>query len=806
MKKKFSLVFSLLGVATLTACGPTTSETTTSEPEVGTSEPTTAPTTAPTPLEPGQVDSTGTVVTYAAESYDERAKAAGALEEFGMKNHLTGIPLNTNGGSVMYNSRLEIPSNVYIPNYGFGIGRGKIKTAMTNEQESVKAYQSYYHAYQTSDPGTINYLDSQDSVTGDLYDMVSLSYYGMRLNASKDSYEWYNQLASEKPIAMNADVNGMATKWKVKLNITDKLVYNTNSAVPAVAAFNGTKVKLDDFLTPFKLMLNNLWFRSTDLGSTESGFVGVKQYIKDIQAERTPSWDNVGIQLNSEDNSIEFEFNTKKTAFYAMYNLASSLFSPISSEFITAIGGAANYGKKGIDSVLSTGVYTLEKWEDQVQLVFKKNPTSIVANEYFMDGYLYKIIGTPALAFKEFTAGKLDACSIPTAELSKYKSDPRTRKTLGDTVWALQVNATDQERYDELFGETGSIYPHKTEDKWELKPVMSNSDFLDAVYYSINRAEYADSIGSTPAMSYLSEAYMIDPEQGIAYRDSEPGKAVEASRQPETSGYSAAISEALFARAMASLETAGKYTPGTAANKTKISLKMNFQDDNQVKDIGAKLAQYIETSFNKACPLYQLEIEPIATTNWMDAYYVAMHGEFDFSWGAISGNTLDPLSFFNVLSDTNSTGFTLSWGAKTGVISKDISYDGKTWAFDTLYSAFTTGAYLVDGVVSPVIANEEVIIKDLGSNAYQFSVVVNTVTGNAVASVTIDSVVLYDLATGEQTDVDLSSALEQVKAGSYKISGQYTNEYGAGATAIIVYYLLTLDGITTLQELDIYVG
>ncbi|MEG1222667.1 MAG: ABC transporter substrate-binding protein, partial [Bacilli bacterium] len=546
--------------------------------------------------------------------------------------------------------------------------------------------------------------------------------------------------------------------------------------------------------------LDNQWFRGTDLSSTDSGFVGVKQYISDVQAGKKPSWDNVGIQLN-EDNSMTFEFCTAKTPFYAMYNLSSTLFSPINADFIKAIG-VENYGKPNISSVLSIGVYNLENWETDLQVVFKKNTTSIVSDEFFFEGYKFKILKEQALIFEEFLAGKLDSARIPPAKLSQYISDPRTRKTKGDTVWSLQVNACDEARYNELFGPKGSVYPHKEGEGWKLKPVMSNNDFLKGVYYCINRTEYAKAIGSEAAMAYLSDAYMIDPENGISYRSSAAGKAVTDSRSPNTMGYDKSYAQDMFKKAIDALVAAGKYTAGSVDAPTEIKLQMNFQDNDQIATEGKLLKGYIEGAFNAACQGFKLTIDLIATENWMDAYYVAMYGEFDFTWGAISGNTLNPLDFFNVLSDTNVTGFTLSWGAETGVVSDKINYDGKKWSFDGLYSAFTTGSYLVSGKAAPVILAGDPTVVDLKCGNFEYSVNVNSIVGNASASVVIDSLALYDLVTGEQIPLDMAKVMTGSN-GKFKISGTYSHAKGQHAMALQVFYAMTLNGVTSIQELDV---
>ncbi|HKM02379.1 MAG TPA: hypothetical protein VJZ31_00395, partial [Bacilli bacterium] len=266
MKNKQLAVLSLFGALVLSACGPTTSDTTSGP---GSSLP---PTSASDP----SVEATfaNGLKNYSAASYAEREKILGQLEGYVLDNFLGGIPFADNAASVMYNTRLTLPSETYVPGYGFGVGEGTINTPLTIAQEPEAKYAMYYHAWQQSDPGTINYWDGQDSVTADLHAMVAASYWSTRFNDDKSGYEWYPSLAkTERPVALNADpVTGMATKWQVKVKTGAPVVYNTLSTVPAVAAFKGQAVVLNDYLTPFKAMLDNQLFRATDLGSTAGGF------------------------------------------------------------------------------------------------------------------------------------------------------------------------------------------------------------------------------------------------------------------------------------------------------------------------------------------------------------------------------------------------------------------------------------------------------------------------------------------------------------------------------------------------------
>lgn len=809
MKKKQLAVLSLFGALVLSACGGKTSSSQPASSAPGSSAPGSTSEAPSTPSSEEEIPWAEGLKNYAAVSYQEKEKILGELESYVLDNFLGGIPFADNAANVMYNSRLTIPSDTYVPGYGFGVGEGTINSPMTLEQEPEEKYAWYYHSWQSADPGTINYWDGQDSVTADLHAMVSSSYWSTRFNDDKTGYEWYPQLARgvNRPIPLNLNPEtNMATKWRVPVRLDEAVVYDTLSTNPTIAAFKGRQVQLADYLTPFKAMLDNQLFRATDLGSQASGFVGVTEYLTAIQKGETPSWSTVGIQLNEAEGAIEFEFKTPKTAFYAMYNLSSSLFSPIPEEFLTAIGGVSEFGKPNINSILSLGMYTLEEWQIDKQLAFKKNPTYFEADRATHAGYKYTILADNNVAFQEFLAGKLDGASIPSAQLKTYKNDPRTRKTLGDTVWKLQVNATDQARWEELFGEEGSIYPHARDNYWDVKPVMSNYDFLNGLYFALDRVTLADNNGRNPAQAFLSDAYMIDPEAGISFRDSDTGKAVIANRSPETFGYSLGAANMFFNDAMDALVAEGKYVRGTTANPTEIKLSLIYQTVSQVNDEGQIVKNQLETAFNAAVPGFKLVIEPYATANWMDAYYKAMQGDFDLAFGSISGNTLDPISFMDTVTSDNRTGFTLSWGVDTNTPTTEIFYDGLYWSYDALLGAAIGGAVVEKGAAATLFRLQSVTASPAdGTGAFTI-----TATGVYYAGdpekVQVDITFFEIYNDGDTVELEVDDEVVTIvfnPDGTFVVTIEVAGDLGLAESDYLdltVYFTTTIDGSTSGEQ------
>lgn len=666
---------------------------------------------------------------YTGASFEEKAKITSILEKYGMEKHLTGIPLYDDAGYTIFSDRLikNLPTTTYITNYGFGVGNAKLtgEIMRTNSdgstitvKETKDAWKPYYHSYTTVDSKTVNYWNSQGSDVADRNSMIAASYFGVKMNDTKDNFAWRGELSSEdRPIMLDGKggnavtdatkLKGTSKWWRVKLHHDDpKYVYTTKST--KYAAYNGQQIALDDYLTPFKAMMDGDLYRVSSLEASASGFTGVATYVNGS----TKNWADVGIQANATEGSLDFEFITPKTSYYAMTNLSSTLFSPLPYNFVKGLGntfaaGAKAYGSIGdssvpsenCDNMLSCGPYTIDYWERDKEMVYGKNDSYFLGNEIQFPGMTEVVIsGTSAgtLAFKAFLNGELDSVDIPSEEVKDYKNDAHALHTLGSTVLKMNVNSCTEYEWNYYFGENGTMYRHKTEKAWDIKPIMSNDDFLDGIYFSINRQELAELSGHNPAMGYLSNAYMYDPENGKAYRDSDAGKAAISdytSQDEKGYGYNRQLAKQLFQKAITTLEANGEITPGTVSEPTPIDLKYFFRYDETIKSYGTQLGQYVTGAFNEACPNYKLTIDMSqAGSSYTDCYTKMDHGEYDMADGAITGNVLNPLEFMSCLcTDGLAQGFCLNWGEITAKVSKandnPIQYDGKYWSYDGLYSA-----------------------------------------------------------------------------------------------------------------------
>lgn len=705
------------------------------------------------------------------DTYKDKLEILGTLEKWAVDNHLTGMTLFQNGGYVMYNERIQKPTNNYITGYGFGIlSEGSITSDL--DSESNTNWKRYYHSYGGStNKQKFNYLDDTGSESADLYGYMTSTYYGTKMNSTKDGYEWYSLLAKEctnaseltqngvtfnanMPIPLNYNSGtGLATKYKVYLKTgSDGIAFRTLSSKASVQKFDKQGVTLDDYLTPFKVLLNGSigLARSTDMisDSSSSTLKGAKAFYnltkdnsnlddEDIYGENGLFFKLVGITPDYNENSITFEFNTPVNQFTAMSNLSSSLYSPINQEFLKVIGEEAAGGSgdtvyksamkeaygtansRGdwapLDTTLSLGPYILEQ-SDTTMNVYKRNDDwyEVGNGRYNIEGikitYLAASSSDTNAAFKEFLNGSLDACSIPKDYINQYKDDSRTTQTQGDSTFKLNINSCTQEEWDEIFINHPDASTYNGGKTYNCKPLMSNDNFLDALSFSIDRKTFAENRGVIPSQSYFAPSYLWDPEEGSSYEDTPQHKAVLSEYSPSTYGYNESVAVTLMDQAIEEEINKGNYS-GYNDSET---IKIEWMNTTDTDEYGKEITGYFETVFKKTDAYkngFRITFENgDGNTDYQVVYNTMKSGAYDLGFGSISGMQNDPLGFLEVLKTDNSSGFTLNYGKDTSKVDEEdpIIYDGKKWSFDGLWYAANKGAVISEdgGLVTDPITYE----------------------------------------------------------------------------------------------------
>ena len=420
----------------------------------------------------------------------------------------------------------------------------------------------------------------------------------------------------------------------------------------------------------------------------------------------------------------------------------------------------------------------------------------------------------------EFLAGHFDGSgTIPQDVLDQYRNDPRTRNTTGSSNFKLNVNATDPETWEYLFGEEGFVSQTMKEDYWTLKPVMSNRHFVQALGFSIDRLTYANARGNIPSVEYLASSYMSDPENGISYSSTAAHKTAVQTLLDGTDGhgYSLELARDYFRMAMTELEAAGAYTPGTKETPTIVNFEIAWMYPTDEEKSHNEIKNYFETAFNDESVTggaYQLQVDFWVGNEWSDVYYnKLMVGQYDLGFGAISGNALDPIGFVSVLSsDPDLSGhFTLNWGTDTNDPSVfPLVYNNQRYSFDGLYKATNGNAIISNGANKSAVSFEynSITKNEDGSYTGSFNVIS---TLPEITTVTVSQVVCcnyerYRNGDGqyEEEPVEFTSEMKNgIQVITFTVpaelaetyaTGSGTSEAPKGETGFDLYYDLALNG------------
>ena len=663
----------------------------------------------------------------------------------------------------------------YVEGYGFGILSDGHLNGTLSGQDGGQNYSTFYHSAIGQDSLKINQYSATGSQVSDLASYISSSYWGTKLNNAKDNYEWYPLLATDEvkvpTFAADGTVSGYASsktknnqpipaeapnptnlykKWRIYVK-TDGDVNGSNLKFTTASSALHNKgfdraVTIDDYMFIYQLLFtgsNNI-IRGTEMANdTSYGIRGAQRFFNETKGgteqEKLDKWTEyvssgkIGLASGTDVNGayIDLELINAIDAFTAMYTLSSNLTSPLPKEMFVGANAIAGSMKEAIkiygtfdnggdnailDKTLCLGPYTLTRWAKNSEIVFERNDNwfeySPSGQRYQIPGVYFRVIDTSTDTeknWKQFEAGNLDSAGVPTSKVEENRGRDGVYETKGDATFKLNVNSCTQEEWDKLFGPNGTVHPNT--DSWTLKPWMANSDFLDGLFYSIDRESFAKKRGVNPSVDYFSNAYqMRNAEGGSAYNTYKDSKTGVCYHEEAVKGYSENygynLNKAIdcFRNAVKQLSAANKLVLGPDKDHpTVINIHIRWMYQTDIKEYGEDIKFYFEKAFNddSVCGgKVKLEVLQDAVTNWEDVYNVwMMQGRFDLGFGAISGNTYNPLNFLEVLKSDNSSSFTLNWGTDTSKVDdkNPIIYDGKKWSFDALWEVADHGGIVENG-------------------------------------------------------------------------------------------------------------
>lgn len=333
------------------------------------------------------------------------------------------------------------------------------------------------------------------------------------------------------------------------------------------------------------------------------------------------------------------------------------------------------------DSILSNindediYVSTFSLIADCVEMVKSRN--SFVEAREFYDYYLsnvYKLIpeATEDLIYTsikdiEKVTSLLDQYAFRNYLLGALLSDDK----LGYD--SINLNTLDKESWEYFFGENGTIRQTAKENYWDVKPFMSNDNFIKGINLALDKSLFTD-------MEY--EGDVEDPKAIIDVSACDYYK------------YDVELARKYFKVALEEMIEQGIYDVSNLSEPINLTIEIAWNpwdSYNSYETYHNNIKTCLETVFND---------ESVTNGNftltvnaWQSEYFGQIYaekiyvGQFDMSFGTISySSKLDYYNEYLRLSSTNSisNGFNVNWSIDTSSLDDCIVYEGYKYSYDSL--------------------------------------------------------------------------------------------------------------------------
>ena len=606
-----------------------------------------------------------------------------------------GIPVFANSSFQMFAGRLQPLSGEYVPLMGFGNLYGQLteddSTVIMDDGQPGKPGEYTYRMADISSISQFNQWLFQGSNESDRMEWFYDSPYDFHFNDDLTGYQLVPSMAADNPQPIKSHIlptgKEVSRVWRITFRDDFEWVFH-----PATdAAGLSTTFDANDFYQTYKMALEKQWFRAISGGGDFLSGTTVIEKAEEF-VNGTAEWEEVGIKL-IDDYTLEFTFAEIQSEWNVRYFMGSFVMTPIHLGLYERVGD-----RYGTDAHLVAyhGPFYVEYFEADKILRYKRNEQ--FHNPDLVSGFTgmnVLFIEDSEMRFKEFEDGKLDWTYIPSGKIAEYRNHPSVKREPGATTFRIMINGL------ETVEKQRKKFP---DGYWVPEPILANQNFRLAMYHAIDRQRLAVDVVKTPDPQayHFTDLYLVDPEEGIAYRDTEWGKGVAAGMSPATYGYNVDAAKAYYREALRETIDAGFYRAG---DTIEMSLLIFSGSEGQAL-FGDFIKQTFEETFNDPATGIKVVIE-VEPTEFPAIYDNHMEiGEFDLSIGGIRGGTLNASSFLAQYRSDNLGGFAYNWGYDTNIPEIEVAYtdyDGvlvkELWSFDAIHQALQGPAEVKDGAL-----------------------------------------------------------------------------------------------------------
>ena len=358
-----------------------------------------------------------------------------------------------------------------------------------------------------------------------------------------------------------------------------------------------------------------------------------------------------------------------------------------------------------IDNSLSVGPYLIKEYSNNKLVLAKNNDINVEIkggnNRYTIYGIHIDIdenASNEIYVLNKYKKGLIDYAKVPVEQIKNERDLLDTHYLVNSNSITLNLNTCDEMLWEELFGVNGNIVKTNLNDYWNVKPAMSNDNFIKGLKLAINRNELAEINNTTPTLSYFSNYFSSDaghlnPYNYSTYHNEALLNYYGSEEIINNFGYDLEKARKYFSMAANELLQSGKYKVGDT-----IEIEICWQTNQYIIDYATYIENYLENAFNdhSVCN-NQLSLDIINTSVvvWSDIFYNKLfNGHYDMAQGMISAGTFNSINAFETFKSNNTSNLTLNWGVDTNSINLPIEYNGKQFSYNALWAASDHGTYI----------------------------------------------------------------------------------------------------------------
>jgi len=361
----------------------------------------------------------------------------------------------------------------------------------TQNEERSNEYGGTFHDYVTVSPPILNTHINTDATT--INRALSTVLYKEYLNEEGTGYNFECMLAADLPQQMDEE----GKVWQIK--IRDDYYWADYGPTKGKKA----KMNADTVIYSFKMCLDPDLLNPKASLLTNNSYMQILnsyEYQQQYTTGNMVEWDEVGLK-KVDEYTIELTTVKKTSQQSVMATMGSyvwgyMIYEPLFEECLSEDRSYTTYGTD-FDTWASSGEYMLKEWLPDSKITIIRNPDYVRADEIFLDAIEFHVVPDASTALELFEAGQLDRVELLYQQWEQYEEDPRTYEYYSASCNYLFINNGNRNN----------------------NGLLGNLNFRKAIYYGVDRMEFASAMDANPNTRIYKRAVICDRATGKSILD-----------------------------------------------------------------------------------------------------------------------------------------------------------------------------------------------------------------------------------------------------------------------------------------------